>query len=778
MAWFGGTARAAVDAYAACAKTASTQLAASTASLDLAAETAETDMANSGDPIAAGDRAIAALNAAAARANDGDAGFCVAAGQAYWLGRSGNPYQARELLLEGFRLAQRSASNTIEALAAYRLGQVTTSSMIASSRGIRRSLARSPSISAADAPIAATDADPLAPCTLARDLDPSERPVAATSAALRCAVEKARDVRSDDLDARASLRLATFWTNQAAHDSATRPDYLADARRDALAALPAATRIPDPKLRAILLGRLVEAALDAGAPADPRLDTIADRMREAAGDDPSLSAAVLGIEARLALARGQRIQAAQLLRSAIFLEGQSPLPARLPDWYLLLADAEPASRDADLDAAFHALDAVRPLLGAYDPVTEQSTFALHVRPVFEALVDHELAGQSDDPEAIAQAQAVVEEYRQAEFQNVFGSACVSSRTALTPADLKPGETLLYPILLPDRIELIYAAGGERGETRYHRLPANRTSNRALVLALVARMVDSISFGDDDGWRNPARQLYDLLIAPVASRLKPDGTLIVVPDGALSSLPFDALVDPSGRFLVERTPLSVVPALGYAQPGGGVAPHDPYVVAAALEKQMDLPYGVFAALPAAGAEARDAVSAGEANPARNLVITNFRRADLARAFADRPVDVLHLATHASFNGRSDRSYIVADGELIPISELRDMIAQNQTRGAQLDLIVLSACETAVGDDEASMGLAGTAVQAGARSALASLWEVDDAATGVLMKTFYERFRATGHKAESLRDAQLAMIARHDSDSDPNKWAAFTLLGGWR
>jgi CHAT domain-containing protein len=108
----------------------------------------------------------------------------------------------------------------------------------------------------------------------------------------------------------------------------------------------------------------------------------------------------------------------------------------------------------------------------------------------------------------------------------------------------------------------------------------------------------------------------------------------------------------------------------------------------------------------------------------------------------------------------------------------MIGRNRTRGDQLDLIVLSACETAVGDDQASMGLAGAAVQAGARSALASLWQANDAGTAALMTAFYGHYGQGGSKAGALRDAQLALIGRGGEFADPNVWAAFTLLGGWR
>jgi CHAT domain-containing protein len=189
--------------------------------------------------------------------------------------------------------------------------------------------------------------------------------------------------------------------------------------------------------------------------------------------------------------------------------------------------------------------------------------------------------------------------------------------------------------------------------------------------------------------------------------------------------------------------------------------------------MDLPVGSFAALQGTAEEARIAARYASAS----WVIPEFTRADLGSAL-DRRVDVLHLATHAAFNGRSDRAFIVANGEVIRLSELRDMIGRSGMRGEAIDLIVLSACETAVGDDEASMGLAGAAVQAGARSVIGSLWQVNDAGTAELMRQFYRRYAEGQPRSQALREAQLALIEGGGGNADPNIWAAFALLGAWR
>jgi CHAT domain-containing protein len=138
----------------------------------------------------------------------------------------------------------------------------------------------------------------------------------------------------------------------------------------------------------------------------------------------------------------------------------------------------------------------------------------------------------------------------------------------------------------------------------------------------------------------------------------------------------------------------------------------------------------------------------------------------------------LATHATFNGRSERSFIVASDGAISLDSLRALIEANRSRGKDLLLIVLSACETAMGDDRATMGLAGAAVQAGAQSAIASLWQVDDIGTVELMRQFYANLATSESRADALRKAQLALIARGAALGDPSIWAAFSLMGGWR
>jgi CHAT domain-containing protein len=582
----------------------------------------------------------------------------------------------------------------------------------------------------------------------------------------------ARAVAGNDPDraALAQLRLSRLVLSEVAAAPFRARALRQEAAAAAVEGLRHAAGIADPARRALLTGSLAD-TLASTDPASPALQQAIAALRSVALDDPGARAEAAALAGRVLLAAGDRNGAAAALQEAIFFEGQRSQPLQMPKWLMLLADAAPERRNALVLQAYRALEAIRPLLPLSDPLTEESVFALQMRPVFEAAVATQLAEKGNDPARIAGVQRIVEAYREAELQSAFGANCVPTRDPVDPASLRLGEVLLYPILLQDRVELLLVSGGAAG-ARFNRLEAAQPVTRAEVARLVNDMVTSMTDDGDDRWKDASRGLYDLLIKPVEGQLVAGGTLIIVPDGPLRALPFAALIDGQGQYLVERVRLALAPALAYSQPGRERDRGEPNVVAVSLQREVTLPAGTFAKLEGTREEA--AAAAGK----RGKLIDDFKAADLRDALARGNVDVLHLATHAAFNGRSDRSFIVANGEAIPLADLRALIGSGRARGDELDLLVLSACETAVGDDLASMGLAGAAVQSGAQSAVASLWPVSDIGTVALMKGFYGQYRAGDGKAEALRSAQLALIRQPGELAHPSIWAAFTLLGGWR
>lgn len=704
------------------------------------------------------------------------AAYCAAAGELMRTDQRGSDFRAQAYLLTAFRMAEAASNPEIASRAAYRLGLVSVNvSSIPATRGERRSRVGT---RAAVENFAEVEAIGSGVCgTLSGIRLGVASPQYLSALSLECASARGAAAGDFGTASLAQLRLARMELAMLARTE-NRQAFLRQSIGESLSrGLGVVSRVPDPVRRAEITGRLVETALDSNTIDVARLAAAVEAMRADAKGDPATSAYAEALTARLALLAGDAPSARAAANRAIFIEAQRSVPLRLPEWYLVLASAEPENRTAHILEAYRALEAIRPSLPPTDFLTEESTFSLRMRKVFEQAVDVTLASaETADSDVILAAQTIVETYREAEIQSIFGSECVPLRVAFTPADLAAGEVLLYPILLPDRLEMIVAErSADGGPARYRRLQPNLSVSRQEIAVLVEQVNIAMSEGDNEDWYAAARKLDALLIEPIARSLDEAGTLIIIPDGPLRALPFAALPDANGKFLVQRTKLGVSPALGYSQPGGDTREGSLRVVAASLQQRVELLGGIFPALAGTAEEARIAVASGSTDGSR--LIEDFQRDDLIKALTGSAIDVLHLATHASFNGGSDRSFIVANGEAIPLSELRALIAANRARGGALDLIVLSACETAVGDDEASMGLAGAAVQAGASSAIASLWQVNDVGTAELMRQFYLRYSAGMSKSEALRDAQLALIASNDF-ADPNIWAAFTLLGGWR
>jgi CHAT domain-containing protein len=250
---------------------------------------------------------------------------------------------------------------------------------------------------------------------------------------------------------------------------------------------------------------------------------------------------------------------------------------------------------------------------------------------------------------------------------------------------------------------------------------------------------------------PAQQLYDWLIRPFESELAAleIDTLVFSLNAGLRTLPLAALHD-GEQFLVEKYSLGQIPSVSLTNSDYQPLHQAQTLVMGASEFQT------LAPLPAVPHEAAAIATLFNSEVHLNDA---FTRKNLETQSRDRAFEIVHLATHAEFKGSHDAdSYIQLWGdEQIPPQNLRDLRWYD---APQVELLVLSACVTAVGDRDAELGFAGLAVQAGVKSALASLWYVSDLGTFTLMSKFYQHLRDTDItiKAEALRQGQLALLRR--------------------
>ncbi|MFK7895650.1 MAG: CHAT domain-containing protein [Myxococcota bacterium] len=362
---------------------------------------------------------------------------------------------------------------------------------------------------------------------------------------------------------------------------------------------------------------------------------------------------------------------------------------------------------------------------------------------------------------------LVETQRSAEVENYFGDICLQDgATSLT--DAGPGALVLYPILLEKQVALLTNQNGVLDIVR-----APITSRALLDHARDLRKL--LEKRTTRQYLRPAQHLYDALIRPLDQKLGTENAevLVVVPDGLLRTIPFAALYDAERRrFLIDEVAVALVPSMRLTNPAP-LNRTNLSVLAAGLETATN----GFERL----AHTRQEVNqVAEHFPTSQLLFDeDFATERLAEEIANRPYSVVHLATHGRVEGNGRESFLVTRDGRIGLDRMTELISTTQfRRESPLELLTLSACETAGGDADAALGLAGVAVRAGARSALATLWPVNDEATSELIDQFYaELIKPNQTRAGALRSAQQT-IRERNRYAHPGYWAPFLMISNWR
>jgi len=417
---------------------------------------------------------------------------------------------------------------------------------------------------------------------------------------------------------------------------------------------------------------------------------------------------------------------------------------------------------AAYQSAVATLQSLRDDLVAINPEV-QFTFGQTVEPIHRELVSLLTRADASGKTSAANlesARQVIESLQQAELENFFREACLDAQpVAIDQIDNRAA--IFYPVILPDRLEVIVRLPDR--PLQHHSLSLSQATIEETLRhleRLVTRKITPPSF-----ILPLAQTVYDWLIRPVATDLQESGvkTLVFVMDGVLRDLPIAILHDGNG-YVIEDYSLALTPGLQLlnSQP---LEARQLSVIAAGLTEERQ----EFSPLPGVEDELQQI---SEQVPSQILLNQSFTRENLQQAIAANPAPVVHLATHGQFSSNLSDS--------ININQLNNLLqGTDVNRQRPIELLVMSACQTADGDQRAALGLAGMAVQAGARSTLASLWSVDDQATSELMVRFYQEL-AKGNvtKAEALRQAELAMLHHPESYLQrPFYWAAFVLLGNW-
>ncbi|MBW4617493.1 MAG: CHAT domain-containing protein [Desmonostoc vinosum HA7617-LM4] len=473
-------------------------------------------------------------------------------------------------------------------------------------------------------------------------------------------------------------------------------------------------------------------------------------------------------------------EARNLTEKALILAQISNAPeiAYLWQWQLgrlLKAQGEITGAIAAYDAAIETLESLRTdLVAAKQDI--QFNFRDHVEPVYRESVALLLqnSAKKTDVKILDKARTRIEALQLAELDNFFRQACLQGQKILLDKVVdaeNPRTAILYPIILPEQLQIIVKIP----QQPLHRYQVNKSQDE--VERILGQLREYLLEPDrTEEVQALSQEIYSWLVKPIEADLGTSkvNTLVFVLDGALRNIPLAALYD-GQKYLVEKYAVALSLGLQLLTPKS-LAQEQLKVLAAGLV-QPPPEFSSFPPLPEIKSEFDFIAQTGVSTT--KLLDKDFTSRTLEKNIKTAPFNVLHLATHGQFSSRSEDTFILATDGSINVLQFDNLLRrQSETRAQTLELLVLSACQTATGDNRATLGLAGASIKAGARSTVASLWHINDKSTAILIGEFYRQLvDVKVSKAEALRRAQVKLLTNYPNYSRPSYWAPYVLIGNW-
>jgi CHAT domain-containing protein/Tfp pilus assembly protein PilF len=468
-------------------------------------------------------------------------------------------------------------------------------------------------------------------------------------------------------------------------------------------------------------------------------------------------------------------EALQLTRWAVFAAQQVNAPESLYRWQWQTGRLLKAlgKTDAAISAYRRAVATLQPirqeLFTSYG--NTQSSFRESIGPVYFELVDLLLQSaaplQSRDQYEpfLIEARETVELMKAAELRDYFHDDCVdAARSRVTRLEtVSQAAAIIYPILLPDRTELLVSL--PTGLKRFA-VPVGADTLTQEVREFRRKLEKRTT----REYLPHAQKLYDWLIRP----LEPDLTsvtinsLVFVPDGPLRTVPMAALHD-GQQFLISKYAVATTPGIDLTDPRA-IKRENIRMLAVGLTESVQ----GFPALPNVSAELQSIQGLYGGN---QLLNQDFLVSRLEKQLREEQFTVVHIASHGRFESDVEKTFLLTFDDKLTMERLDQFVGLFRFRDEPLELLALSACETAEGDDRAALGLAGVAIKAGARSALATLWGINDPASSTLIAEFYRQFQDPSvSRAAALQRAQLKVM-QNPRYQHPGYWSPFLLINNW-
>ncbi len=428
-------------------------------------------------------------------------------------------------------------------------------------------------------------------------------------------------------------------------------------------------------------------------------------------------------------------------------------------------DYEPAI--AAYSESVKSLQSLRQDLVAVNPDV-QFSFRESVEPVYREMVGLLVRPPVGKPSQanLSKAREAIEALQLAELDNFFRDTCLDANP-LQIDEIDRSAAVFYPIILEDALEVVISYPD--GTMGYHAAEVDRATVEETVTQLRQTLVTRTT----RSYLPLSQQLYDWILRPAEADIasRNTETLVFVLDGPMRNIPMAALND-GEKYLLEKYAIALTPGLQLL-PSNPLERGELTALTAGLTKARQ----GFSALPNVEVELTEISSNVTGD---KIVDDRFTLETLQKYITGSSYPIVHIATHGQFSSKAEDTFILTWDDRLSITQLEGLLRSSEEGygDSAIELLVLSACQTAAGDKRAALGLAGVAVRAGARSTIASLWYIDDAATAPLMSQFYQELKDPSvTKGEALRRAQVKLLEtgryRH-----PIYWSPYVLVGNWQ
>ncbi|MCY6493843.1 CHAT domain-containing protein [Leptolyngbya sp. GGD] len=421
-------------------------------------------------------------------------------------------------------------------------------------------------------------------------------------------------------------------------------------------------------------------------------------------------------------------------------------------------------------AAIDSLDQVRGNLLSITPDL-QFSFQDQVEPIYRDFMALLVSQPNPNLRRVIQT---YERLKLAELENFLQCG----KLELMPLSQKSPtskSTLFYILDLDQTVGVIVQT---ENQMKYYTANAEtvRNSVDGLIFNLQNAVQDTeLKLPSESVLRSYSEPLYRQLIAPAeqAKLVDEKSSLVFIMDTAFQGIPLGLLHDGTD-YLIAHYPMSL--SIGSQLRATPHRDNKLTALVAALSQpspSFQDPRVRSLKLPLSNVESE--VQAIQAIlPVTKLLNERFTLAKFQSDLSKSSHNIVHIATHGQFSSSPDETFLIGWDQLITAPQFSSLLKSRFQPNAGLDLLVLSACQTAQGDKRSPLGLAGIAAQSGAKTTLASLWLIDDTATAIFIRHFYENLKS-GQTAEiALQQAQMK-LRQTSAYSNPYFWSAFVLIG---